>query len=162
MKNRITGILLLFATSIASAHGGSEHATKAFDPAQAEQKEFGIAGDPAKVTRTIRLDMTDKMRFTPDRLNVKQGDTVKLVITNKGKMLHEMVVGTKKELQEHAEMMQKFPDMEHDEPYMTHVKPDKTEQMVWTFNRPGAFDYACLIPGHFQAGMTGKIVVTKK
>jgi uncharacterized cupredoxin-like copper-binding protein len=162
MKKRLTGICLLFATAIASAHGGSENATKAFDPAQAEQKEFGIAGDPANVTKTIQLSMTDKMRFTPDKLNVKQGDTVKFVITNKGKMLHEMVVGTKKELQEHAKMMQKFPDMEHDEPYMAHVKPGKTEEMVWTFNQPGTFDYACLIAGHFQAGMTGKIVVTRK
>lgn len=162
MKKRIAGIFLSLAASIAGAHGETGQANKAFDPAQAEQKEFGIAGDPAKVTRTVHLSMSDKMRFTPGRLAVKQGDTVKFVITNKGRMLHEMVLGTRKDLQQHADMMKRFPDMEHDEPYMAHVKPGKTEEMVWTFNQPGEFDYACLIPGHFQAGMIGKIVVSKR
>lgn len=162
MKNRIAGLLLSLSASVASAHGDMQHAKAAFNAAEAEQKEFGIAGDPANVTRTIRLAMTDNMRFTPNRLKVKHGETVKLVITNKGSTLHELILGTTRDLKEHAEMMRRFPDMEHDEPHMAHVKPGTSEEIVWTFNRPGEFDYACLIAGHFEAGMVGKITVSKR
>jgi uncharacterized cupredoxin-like copper-binding protein len=74
-------------------------------------------------------------------------------------MLHELVIGTRKELEEHAALMLKFPNMEHDEPYMSHVARGATGQIVWTFNRVGEFEFACLIPGHFQAGMVGTITV---
>jgi uncharacterized cupredoxin-like copper-binding protein len=39
------------------------------------------------------------------------------------------------------------------------VAPGKTGEIVWTFNRAGQFDFACLIAGHYQAGMIGKITV---
>lgn len=85
-----------------------------------------------------------------------------MVVHNSGQVMHEMVIGTKKELDEHAALMAKFPEMEHDEPYMTHVAPGKSGEIVWTFNRAGQFDFACLIAGHYQAGMTGKIIVAAK
>jgi len=127
--------------------------------AKKEQKPWGVAGDVKAAKRTIEVSMTDNMRFTPDNIEVRQGETIKFVIRNNGKMMHEMVIGTKKELDEHAALMQKFPNMEHDEPYMAHVAPGKTGELVWNFNRPGEFDYACLIAGHYQAGMVGKIKV---
>jgi uncharacterized cupredoxin-like copper-binding protein len=73
-----------------------------------------------------------------------------------------MVIGTKKVLDEHAKMMEKFPNMEHDEPYMAHVAPGKTGEIIWTFNRAGEFDFACLIAGHYSAGMKGVIRVAAK
>ena len=79
---------------------------------------------------------------------------------NKGQILHEVVLGTPETLEAHAQMMVKFPTMEHDEPYMAHVPPGKTGELLWQFNRPGSFDFACLIAGHFQAGMRGTITVT--
>ncbi|MDP3606552.1 MAG: cupredoxin family protein, partial [Polaromonas sp.] len=88
-----------------------------------------------------------------------QGETIKFVIKNSGKIMHEMVLGTKKDLDEHAALMVKFPGMEHEEPYMAHVGPGKTGEIIWTFNKPGTFDYACLIAGHYQAGMVGKVTV---
>lgn len=91
--------------------------------------------------------MSDSMRFTPDRIQVKQGETVRLSIRNEGQVMHEFVIGTKKELDEHAALMMKFPGMEHSEPYMAHVAPGKTGEIVWTFNRAGEFDFACLIAG---------------
>lgn len=157
-----SALILSLASSVVFAHGGEEHAKKQFDPAQVEQKEFGIAGDPKKVTKTVKLAMSDNMRFTPNKLTVKQGETVKFVVTNNGKIMHEMVIGTMKELKEHADMMKKHPGMEHDEPYMAHVQPGKSEEIVWTFNKPGEFDFACLIAGHFEAGMVGKIKVVGK
>ena len=140
------------------AHSDEAHADKAA-PAKKEQKPWGIAGDDKAVKRTVTFTMTDNMRFTPDKLSVKQGETVKLVIKNKGKVMHEFVLGTKKELDEHAALMVKFPTMEHDEPYMAHVGPGKTGQIVWHFNKAGAFDFACLMAGHYAAGMVGKITV---
>lgn len=125
-----------------------------------EQKDWGIAGDARAVQRTLTVTMSDTMRFTPDNFTVKAGDTVRLVIQNQGKLLHELVIGTPQELEAHAALMVKFPDMQHDEPYMAHVPPGGSGELVWTFNRPGEFTFACLIAGHYQAGMTGQIRVT--
>jgi len=143
----------------AAAHEGEKHGKKKSDVVKKEQKEWGIAGDRKPGIRTIEIKMTDAMRFTPDRIEVKQGETVRLVHHNAGKIMHEFVLGTKKELDEHAALMTKFPTMEHDEPYMAHVGPGKIGEIVWTFNRTGEFDFACLIPGHYQAGMVGKVIV---
>jgi uncharacterized cupredoxin-like copper-binding protein len=107
----------------------------------------------------VTFTMTDNMRFNPDKLEVKQGETIRFVIKNGGQVMHEMVIGTKKDLDEHAALMMKFPTMEHEEPYMAHVGPGKTGEIIWTFNKPGTFDYACLIAGHYQAGMVGKLTV---
>lgn len=71
-------------------------------------------------------------------------------------------IGTKKELDEHAAIMKKFPNMKHDETNMAHVDPGKKADLVWTFNRAGEFDFACLLPGHYEAGMRGKVNVAKK
>ncbi|WP_457790433.1 cupredoxin domain-containing protein [Pseudomonas sp. PL-6] len=124
-----------------------------------EQKPWGIAGDAAQVDRTIEIRMTDQMRFTPDHLQVRQGETIRFVHRNDGQMLHEFVIGTRAELDEHAALMARFPGMEHDEPYMAHIAPGQSGEMIWTFNRAGEFDFACLIAGHYQAGMVGTIRV---
>jgi len=163
--NKVTKALCAVLFSLAAitqahAHGDEAHAKKA-GPVKKEQKEWGIAGDAKAVKRTITLAMSDTMRFSPDVIEVKQGDTIKLVMKNTGKIMHELVIGTKKELDEHAALMVKFPNMEHDEPYMAHVPAGKTGEIVWTFNKPGDFDFACLIAGHYQAGMVGKIKVAK-
>ncbi|WP_431094537.1 cupredoxin domain-containing protein [Polaromonas aquatica] len=143
----------------AVAHEGEDHNKKKTGPVKKEQKAWGIAGDAKAAGRTVELVMTDNMRFTPDRVEVKHGETVRFAVKNGGKVMHEMVIGNKKELDEHAALMMKFPTMEHDEPYMTHVAPGETGELVWAFNRPGDFDFACLIAGHYQAGMVGKIKV---
>ena len=142
------------------AHGDEDHSKKSAAPVVKEQKPWGIAGDAKAARRTIEITMSDTMRFSPDKIEVKQGETVKLVLKNQGKQLHELVIGTRKELDEHAALMVKFPTMEHSEPYMAHVSAGKAGEIVWNFNKPGEFDFACLIAGHYQAGMVGKITVT--
>jgi uncharacterized cupredoxin-like copper-binding protein len=145
-------------SGLAMAHSKEAHAAKT-GLVKKEQKEWGVAGNAKAGMRTLEFTMTDSMRFTPDKLEVKQGETVKLIIRNQGAVMHEFVLGTKKELDEHAALMVKFPNMEHDEPYMAHVAPGKTGEIIWTFNRAGEFDFACLISGHYQAGMMGKVRV---
>ena len=148
------------ASSAASAHGNAVHASLATDaPAVREQQDWGIAGRAAEATRTITIRMSDAMRFVPDHIEVRQGDTVRLVHHNDGATLHEMVIGTREALSGHAELMKKFPDMEHDEPWMAHVPAGGKGEVIWTFNRPGRFEFACLIPGHYEAGMVGTIDV---
>ena len=164
----LASALMLSLSSIAFAHGakghddehGKGHTMQMADPSIAEQTPFGVAGDPKKVTRIVKISMSDQMRFSPDVITVKQGETVKLSITNDGKILHEMILGTLKDFKEHAEMMRKNPGMQHDDPQMTHVEPGQTGEIVWTFDKAGEFDFACLVPGHFEAGMKGKIKVT--
>ena len=124
-----------------------------------EQKDWGIAGDAATARRTITVRMDDRMRFTPSHIEVREGETVRIRAENKGQVLHELVIGTPQELAQHAEMMKKYPGMEHDEPYMIHVPAGRRGEIVWTFNRAGSFEFACLIAGHFDAGMKGTITV---
>jgi uncharacterized cupredoxin-like copper-binding protein len=158
INTTILATLIAGASTFALAHGDETHAKKE-GPVKKEQKAWGIAGDAKTVTRTVTFTMTDNMRFNPDKLEVKQGETIRFVIKNGGQTLHEMVIGTKKDLDEHAALMMKFPNMEHDESYMAHVGPGKTGEIIWTFNKAGTFDYACLIAGHYQAGMVGKVTV---
>lgn len=140
------------------AHGDKGHAAR--DPkAPREQKPWGIAGEPVRVRRTVVLRMNDRMRFVPAHVEVSLNDTVRLRVHNDGKVMHELVLGTDQELREHAQLMKKFPDMEHDEPWMAHVPPGRSADIVWHFNRAGNFHFACLLAGHFEAGMRGTLRV---
>jgi uncharacterized cupredoxin-like copper-binding protein len=142
----------------ARGHGESHKADPS--PVVKEQKAWGIAGDARPGMRTLHIAMTDQMRFLPATITVKQGETVRIVVRNDGKLMHEFVLGTKESLDEHAALMVRFPTMEHDEPYMAHVPPGKSAEIVWNFNRAGDFAFACLIAGHYQAGMVGKVRVS--
>ena len=145
------------------SHGDAGHGKKpAARQISIEEHPFGREGDPKKAARTIAVNMADTMRFTPGEMTVTQGETVKFVVRNSGKVMHEMVIGTADELKKHAELMKKHPGMEHDEPYMAHVRPGTKEEIVWTFTKPGTYMYGCLLPGHFEAGMKGSIKVVAR
>ena len=152
--------VLAAAAGAAFAHGEKPHASKGVDYSQAAQTPFGRAADPKKAQRTVRVEMTDQMRFHPADVTVKRGEVVRFVPLNKGQVMHEMVLGTMDELKKHAAMMKMHPGMKHDEPHMAHVPPGKQGVVGWQFTKAGEFFYACLIPGHFEAGMIGKVTVT--
>ena len=151
--------VLLVDASPVTAHGDKPPGASAIDYSKAEEKPFGRASDPRNAKRTIRVDMGDTMRFSPAVLEVRQNETVRFIVKNAGKQTHEMVLGTLGELKEHAALMRKHPAMEHDEPWMAHVAPGKSAQLGWQFTKPGTYYYGCLIPGHFEAGMLGKVIV---
>ena len=154
MKNfaHITFFSLALASSPAFSHGDQDHHAAA----------IGEPGSPANVSRTVEVAMNDTMRFTPATIAVKKNETIRFVLKNDGKLKHEMVLGTPKELKAHAAMMRQMPDMKHADPNMAGVEPGKTGELVWKFTKPGSFDFACLQPGHFEAGMKGKIVVAAR
>lgn len=158
---------LLAFSSGAFAEAGHNHNHEALDDAWKEKPDehasaLGTPGDPAKVTRTIAVNMTDDMRFSPAKIAVKKGETIKFVVKNSGRIKHEMVLGSASELKEHAAMMKKMPGMEHADENMVVVDPGKTGEIVWHFTQAGNFDFACLQPGHFEAGMKGKLSVSKR
>jgi len=171
MKKNLLSILLLAAApalALASgdhASGHHEHAEKTRHEHGAHSHEehhealIGRPGERAKVTRTIRVSMADTMRFEPADMTFRAGETVRFAVSNQGKIRHEMVLGTLDELQEHLAMMRKNPNMHHQDANMISLAPGESGEMIWQFTRPGNFDFACLIPGHMEAGMTGKITV---
>lgn len=156
LKKRIYLLLLSSAlvAGAAWAHGDEDH--------HGHAAAYGKPGDPAKISRTVEVVMNDAMRFTPSSIAVKRGETIRFVVRNDGKLKHEMVLGNTKELKEHAALMQKFPEMEHADPTQVSVEPGKAGEMVWQFTKAGKFDFACLQPGHFEAGMKGSIHVRRK
>lgn len=154
-----------FAVSLVStgvlAHGDEHHGMKEDRHASGHAAALGKPGDPNKVTRTVEVEMSDAMRFTPASIRVKRGETIRFVVKNTGKVKHEMVLGTVKELKEHADMMKKMPEMEHADPNQVSAEPGKTGELIWQFTKAGTFDFACLQPGHFEAGMVGKVRVSR-
>jgi len=137
-------------------HGGHDM------PGQSQEMHDAAAGrpgDPAKVSRTIEVTMADTMRFTPDRIRVKAGETVRFFLRNGGNLRHEFVLGSVEELKEHAAIMRAQPDMKHADANIAAVGPGKVGGLVWQFDRSGTVDFACLVPGHFEAGMVGEIEV---
>lgn len=157
----VLAFLMVVATfNLALAHGSNPHmSAPPFSDKDFEQMPWGIGAMPTKAQRTVQVTMSDNMRFDPSSLNVRPGETIRFVVTNKGVLLHEFVIGTIEANKEHAELMKRFPDMQHEAPYMAHVPPGQTEEIVWTFNRLGDFQFACLIAGHYEAGMVGSIRV---
>ncbi|MGB3400096.1 MAG: plastocyanin/azurin family copper-binding protein [Candidatus Deferrimicrobiaceae bacterium] len=152
---------LAFTTG-ALGHGDKNHGKQEDRSAHGHKADLGRPGDPDNVTRTIQVEMSDAMRFRPDSIRVKRGETIRFIVRNTGNLEHEMVLGTIDELKEHAEMMRKSPEMEHADPNQVSVEPGKTGELIWQFTGDGTFNFACLEPGHFEAGMVGKILVGRE
>ncbi len=119
----------------------------------------GKAGDPKKVSRAIQVVMSDDMQFTPAKVDVKRGETIRFRVRNAGQIKHELVIGSMAELKQHAEMMRKMPGMEPADPNMVTLDPGKTGELVWQFTKAGTVDFACVQPGHFEASMMGTVSV---
>ena len=155
MNTRTTAFALTLALVLAAnpAHAAGSHA------GGHDESAIGEPGKAANVKRTVRIDMSDAMRFSPASIDAVQGETVRFVVKNSGKLKHELVLGSAKELVEHAEVMKKFPEMEHADANMVTVAPGKTGEVIWRFTKAGKVDFACLQPGHFDAGMKGAVAV---
>ncbi len=154
--HHLVAIALLTALGIAPALASGSHAGGHGESA------IGQPGKAANVTRTIAVDMSDNMRFSMPLISVKQGETIRFVVKNLGKVKHEFSLGTEQELLEHYEVMKKFPDMEHDEPSKVSLAPGARGEVIWQFSKAGTVNFACLHPGHYDAGMKGQIKVAKK
>ncbi|MEB0011063.1 cupredoxin family protein [Glaciimonas sp. Gout2] len=159
MKTTLSFLPSIFFALIISAIATTSIANADTGHASSENPASGAPGTITKVNRTIHIAMADDMRFTPANVTVKQGETVKFVVANNGKLQHEMVIGSTAELSKHAEMMRQMPEMKHHESNQITVEPGKTADLIWTFGKTTKVDFACLEPGHFEAGMKGKVNV---
>ena len=122
----------------------------------------GEPGDPKKPARTIKVVMREdgkKMAFEPARIRVRKGEQIRFVLENNGTDDHEFVLANAAENRKHAELMKKFPDMEHDEPNAKRLAVGEHGEILWKFTKAGTFEFVCLIPGHREAGMVGNVVV---
>jgi uncharacterized cupredoxin-like copper-binding protein len=146
-------LLTSAATAMAHGEGDGEHAYSA------TSTPFGDYEPGFQAERVIEVRMNDGMRFEPSTIEVRAGEVIRFEVINEGQQMHEMVLGTSESLAEHAELMKRFPNMEHDEPYMAHVEPGQTRRILWRFGESGSVAFGCLIPGHFDAGMKGVVNV---
>lgn len=146
-----TGVLSALVLAAAAAMAGPGHGSS----------PVGEPGEAAQATRTVKVEMTDDMRFTPGEIAVRQGETVRFVVTNSGAVKHELVLGTREELRAHYALMLKTPGMEHADDNMVSVAPGKTGEIVWRFSKAGNVHFACLQPGHYDAGMKGLVKVAQ-
>jgi uncharacterized cupredoxin-like copper-binding protein len=143
----VAGLFLALTTTAVLAHENDDASS------------VGKPGNANTATRTVDVTMLDTMRFEPPAIDVKKGETIHFVVRNEGKVRHEMTLGSKQELKEHADMMRAMPNMTHHDANSVTVEPGQTGDLVWQFTRAGTVDFACLQPGHFEAGMKGTVSV---
>lgn len=169
MLSRLTVAVLLLGVSLSSLASPGEHYA------------FGHPAKADQATRTVQLDLGD-MYFEPKSLTVKAGETVHFVLTNKGQLLHEFNLGDAAMHAAHQQEMLKMvasgmltatgmkhdgmagmdhgdQGMKHDDANSVLVEPGKTAELTWTFSKATNLQFACNIPGHYQAGMVGKIAI---
>jgi uncharacterized cupredoxin-like copper-binding protein len=146
--------LALLPTFAWAATGNPGHKHKTFSA--------GTPGDPSKRARTVEVTMREadgSMSFAPDRIEVRRGEQIKFALKNAGTQDHEFMLATKEENVTHGKLMERFPEMEHDDPNGKRLAPQTSSDIIWKFTKKGTFEFACLIPGHYQAGMHGLIMV---
>ena len=151
----LTSIGAVLATHIAMPRPASAHEDHGHFSA-------GQPGDPKKPARIINIQMFEgsgRMGFEPARIEVRRGEQVRFVLHNDGEEDHEFILATVTENRKHAEVMKKYPEMEHDDPNGKRILPYGNGELVWKFTKRGEFEFACLIPGHYEKGMFGRIIV---
>jgi len=147
---------LAIAAQFALADAGHHH--------PGAEVTFGSPGKESEVARTVEVSASDKMRFTPGKLDVKQGETIKFVVKNVGRVKHEFSIGDRAAHRAHASMMKQMPDMKHeDDPTTIAVDPGQTKVIFWKFDKKpaGPLEIACHEPGHYEAGMKMTVVLGK-
>ncbi|MGE0060479.1 MAG: plastocyanin/azurin family copper-binding protein [Xanthobacteraceae bacterium] len=158
MLKTTLAVLTVATALVATAAPGSSHESKSGHP----QFSAGEPGDPAKPSRTVKVIMREdgkKMLFEPNSIAVRKGEQIRFVLDNAGAKDHEFVLATVTENKKHAEMMKKHPHMEHDDPNAKQLAASLSGEVLWKFTKTGTFEFACLIPGHYEAGMRGSITV---
>src|SRR5260370_14158569 len=150
----VVTVLLFAVTTLVSARAHEDHA----------KFSAGQPGDPNKPARTIHVLMRDdgneqNMRFEPALITVRKGEQIRFLLENGGTESHEFMLATVAENRKHAQLMKKFPEMEHDDPNAKRLAMSERGELLWRFTKAGQFEVACLIPGHYEAGMLGKIIV---
>ena len=145
-------------------HAGLDFNGETGDPVYAatdgrvEYAEFNYGGY-GNLVMIMRADGTQTRYAHLDKIKVRKGEQIRFLLRNNGEIDHEFVIGTVEDNRKHMKAMESHPDMEHDDPNAKRLKPKATGEIVWQFTKAGTFEFACLIPGHYPAGMVGTITV---
>ena len=155
--------LLITAPAFAAGTHGGGHDDDGHGDMHKEMA-VGMPGKAEAVDRTIDVTMREtddgEMIFEPAAFDIKEGETIRFAVTNKGEIEHEFVIDTMEGNAEHKESMAKM-DMEHDDPNSVRLDSGMEGEVIWTFANEGTFEFACLIPGHYESGMHGPITVAQ-
>jgi uncharacterized cupredoxin-like copper-binding protein len=143
-------------------HGMMPGMSHAQDSEKHHEIVAGQPGDEQQVDRTIKVSASDNLRFNPDSLTVKQGETIRFTVTNSGQTAHAFVIATPQRQKEYQQMMERMPTMPQEGDNAITVEPGKTRDLIWQFSHPGTVQFACHEPGHYVAGMVGTIKVLKE
>jgi len=147
---------LLAAPAFAQGHEGhGGHDMGHMD----DLSRFGAPGDPAKASRTVTIRASE-IAYDVAKLSAKAGETITFVLINDGTQDHELGIGDKAFFEAHRKMMAAMPGMDHTMPNIVMARPGQTATFTWTFTKPGAFEFACSMPGHYELGMVGSISVS--
>jgi len=158
--------VLTAVTMLAAGFMTLAGATASMADAGHKHFSFGRPGKATQAKRVVRLIASD-VKFDRKILNFRVGETVKFVVVNTGEGDHEMTIGDKATQLAHRREMEKMmanggmKHHGHGHPNATYLKPGKTRTIVWTFTKPGSFEFGCNIPGHYEAGMKGRIIVRR-
>lgn len=153
--------LILSATLVALS--APALAAGAHSGGHAEMMAVGTPGEMKDVRKTVKITMKEMpdgaMIFDPAEVKFTKGQTVRFLIKNVGEFEHEFVLDDHTQVMEHKALMEKFPEMEHDDPNSVRLQPGESGQIVWKFANDGQFEFACLIPGHYELGMRGDVTI---
>jgi uncharacterized cupredoxin-like copper-binding protein len=166
MRNLLLTTAITFTLSApAFAAGTDDHSHGGDQAGEHAEMMIGKPGDAANIDRTIDITMRETddgdMIFEPASLEIAKGETIRFNIINKGEVEHEFVIDTTEGNAEHKALMAKM-DMEHDDPNSVRLDEGGTGEVIWNFANEGTFEFACLIPGHYESGMHGPITVGEK
>lgn len=165
MKKTLTTLAMLavlpgIALAAGEHEGGHGHDNSDGHHAMMSVGEPGKASDVTKTIDVVMKETDDgEMIFEPKKISVMAGETVRFMVMNKGELEHEFVLDDHNGVMEHKALMEKFPEMEHDDPNSVRLDPGLEGEVIWKFNNSGAFEFACLIPGHYDSGMKGVLNV---
>jgi len=167
--NNIIILILITITGDLLAGGNHQHEHKAKDSKHAHDKHgqkvarssVGLPVGSQNASRVIKVITKDTMKYEfSEDLKLEAGEVIKFIVSNEGKIPHEFSVGDKEEQVAHQKMMEKMPDMLHEDGNTVTVKPGETKELTWKFTGGADVVFACNIPGHFQAGMFKKAKVS--
>ena len=178
-----TGVLFFTLTALcggaAWAHSGGAVETAVHDHGvHRHDAALGHVAQASQAMRTVEVTLEDEMRFTPRRIEVVSGETVRFVVHNKGRLVHEFNIGSQAEHLQHQQEMAKMMEagaltptgadadrqqqhnMRHEHANSVLVEPGQSGEFTWTFGAAGDYQFACNVPGHYQAGMVGELIVS--
>ncbi len=175
-KSLMLTLLMMIALSIAlssqiHAAGKGHHDHHNHDKHKAHMIVGGGPGKESEINRTIEIIASDEMKFSVSTLEVKDGETIKFILINKGDTTHDFTIGTPEVQKAHQKEMSKMMEamdspeghkMAHNDPNALFLNPGEKKELIWKFKQTAKLEFGCNVPGHYQAGMKGPIIFKSK